>query len=397
MTRIALAVVLAITVPFLASAQHHPGSGGPAPSSGGASSGGSSSPGGGFSSGSSGGYSGASSASHSSSSSSGSSGNYSGGSRGDSSSRANAGTSPNGSSSANHSGHTYTGTVSSSSSQPSGARNSANSNIRIGNPTSEGARGNADLSRQFYVGTNSRAGSVTSGSNTAGDVWMHASPRLNPAPSGLDKSQRAIFFAEQMRAMGIETSKSAYHDKLASIGVVEPHRPNWFARMFGAKAAPSKQQAVADIRKPCNGPQCRPWPPPKPCKGPNCKPVNPPPPVNPPKPVSGICSSGFPNANGICQPWGYVGNCRWDYTLQTTGCFINYASFDPGYCSLLLQRIQSEQAALTQLTMQKNMACSNDPQSTACFDLSQRVRDDEVRLESLQRQYQMCRSGAHLP
>ena len=386
MTRIALAVVLAISIPFLAYAQHHPGGGGSVPSGGGSSSGSSSSSGGGFS--------GGSSASHSSNSSSGSSGSYSGGSRGGSSSGASAGAGSNGSSSANHPGHTNTGSVNSSNSQPSGGRNSANSNIRIGNPTGEGARGNTNYSHVF-VGTNSHPGSVNSGSNATGEVWMHASPRLDPAPVGLDKSQRAIFFSEQMRAMGLETSKSAYHDKLASIGVVETHRPNWLARMFGAKATPSKQQAIADIRKPCNGPQCRPWPPPKPCKGPNCKPVNPPAP--PPKPVSGICSSGFPNANGLCQPWGYVGNCRWDYTLQTRGCLVNYASFDPGYCSLLLQRIQSEQAALTQLTMQKTMTCSNDPQGKACFDLSQRVRDDEVRLQSLQRQYQMCRTGAHLP
>lgn len=393
MTRIALAVVLAISISFLAYAQHHPGGSGSAPSGGGSSSGGSSSSGGGFSGSSSGGYSGGSGASHPSSSSSGSSGGYSGGSRGSSSSGASAASS-NGSSSANHSGHTYTGSASPSNSQPSGARNSANSNIRNGNTTGEGARGNADYSH-VYVGTDSHGGSVNSGSRAAGDVWMHASPSFDPAPVGLDKTQRAIFFSEQMRAMGLETSKSAYDEKLASIGVVEPRRPSWLARMFGAKATPSKQQAVADIRKPCNGPQCRPWPPPKPCNGPNCKPVNPP--VPPPKPVSGICSSGFPNAYGLCQPWGYVGNCRWDHTLQTPGCFVNYASFDPGYCSLLLQRIQTEQAALTQLTMQKNMACSNAPQGQACFDLSQRVRDNEVRLQSLQRQYQMCRTGAHLP
>lgn len=386
MTRIALAVVLAISIPSLAYAQHHPGGGGSAPSGGGSSSGSSSSSGGG--------YSGGSSASHSSSSSSGSSGSYSGGSRGGSSSGASAGGSSSGSSSANHSGHTNTGSVNSSNSQPSHGRNSANSNIRIGNTTSESARGNADQGH-MYLGTNPHAGNVNSGSPVTGDVWMHAGPRLDPAPAGLDKSQRAIFFSEQMRAMGLETSKSAYRDKLASIGVVEPHHPNWLARMFGAKAAPSKQQVVADIRRPCNLPGCKPLPPPKPCKGPACKPVNPP--VPPPKPVSGICSSGFPNANGLCQPWGYVGNCRWDHNVQTPGCFINYASFDPGYCSLLLQRIQSEQAALTQLTMQRNMTCSNDPQGKACFDLSQRVRDDEVRLQSLQRQYQMCRTGAHLP
>jgi len=393
-TRIALAVVLAISIPFQVYAQHHPGGGGSTPSGG--SSGSSSSSGGGFSGGSSSGYTGGSSASHSSSSSSVSSGSYSGGIRGGSSSGASAATSSNGTSSANHSGHTYTGSASSSNSQPSGGRNSANSNVRLGNATGERARGNADYSH-VYVGTNSHVGSSNSGSNATGDVWMHASPRFDPAPSDLNKSQRALFFSQQMRAIGLETSKSAYHDKLASLGVVEPHHPNWVARMLGAKAIPSKQQAVADIRKPCNGPQCKPLPPPKPCKGANCKPVNPPPPVNPPKPVSGICSSGFPNANGLCQPWGYVGNCRWDHNLQTPGCFINYASFDPGYCSLLLQRIQSEQAALGQLTMQKNMTCSNDPQGKACFDLSQRVRDDEVRLQSLQRQYQMCRTGAHLP
>src|SRR6185312_2635999 len=99
---------------------------------------------------------------------------------------------------------------------------------------------------------NSHVGSSNSGSNATGDVWMHAGPRLDPAPSDLNKSQRALFFSQQMRAMGLETSKSTYHDRLASIRVVEPHLPNWVARMFGAKAAPSKQQAVTDIRRPCN-------------------------------------------------------------------------------------------------------------------------------------------------
>ena len=427
MNRFALAVVLTLAVPYLAYSQHHPGGGSSSSPSGGGSSGGSSggysggSSGGysgGSSGGSSGGYSGGSSGGHSGGSSAGSSGSASGGNSGGSSGSSGGSSHSSGSSgsagSTSHSGGgshsgfggnsggnsatSHSDRHSSSNSVPAGSysghsnvSNEPNSNMRNSSmPNESGLRTGGTRNVSFAIGSSEN----WNFSARSGGSWMNQPLQLAPPPDNLSKDARKAFVLQQLEGAGIERSKSAYHDKLVSLGLENPKNPNWLAKMFGARPKGGPVQVSTEV-KPCKTTDCKPFPPPKPCTGPHCKPVNPPPPPSPPppKPVRGICTNGFANGQGYCQPWGYWDHCSWDTNNAYNNCSLRYSAYDPAYCSTLLQRIQLEEQLRDQIDMQQRNACFNDPYSTQCFDLTTRLRDEEIRIQSLRRQYQLCRAG----
>jgi hypothetical protein len=420
--RFALAIALSFFVPFPAFSQHQGTSNSTSSSSGGSS--------GSYHGGSSGDGGGGGAAYHSSGSSSGSSG-YSGGSGGysggshssaPSSSSQSGGYSGGGSSSS----HSTTNSSSSSSSAVAGNANSSlrgtssHSNIRLGLSGLEtpGVRTGNSASPDTSSHSNIRVGTdgwqlnrrtpdnyatrdlatlPTPGSPDLGrpdliqdPAWLHQPIRLLLPPQNLDKHTRQEIFAERARAMGLEPSKSSFKGTMASMGDRGARHVSWIARIFGknAKSTDSATPPVKSELRLCHGKECKVGPiPPKPCAGSNC----------PSPSTKAICGSGFRGTSGSCQPWGYLENCSYPYTLNSLGhCRVRWAAVDSSYCWQILRELERRKARLDQTMRAQTMACSADSHGTECMKLTQQVNQGLRQVQQLQQQYRMCAAAAGL-
>ena len=423
MKRFALAIVLSFLVPFLAFPQHQGTSSSSSSSSGGSSGtyhGGSS----GYSGGEGGSY-------HSSGSSSGSSG-YGGGSAGYSGGSHSSAPSSS-SSSQGHSGSVSSSshftTNSSSSSSVGGNANSSlrepstHSNVRVGVPGLEtaGVRTGNSASHDTSSHSNIRVGTTggqqnrgTPDNSGTGDLailptpgspgfarpesiedpaWLHQPIRLVLPPQNLDKHTRQKIFAEHARAVGLEPSKASFNRTMASMGDRESRHVSWIAKIFG-KRAQSPDSAMPPIKSElrlCHGKECKAGPiPAKPCAGNNC-----------PKPPStstrAFCANGFPGTSGSCQPWGYLENCSYPYTINSLGhCRVRWASVGFSYCWQILRELERRKTLLNQARRAQMMACSADPHDSECTKWTQDVNQRLRKIQSLQQQYSMCAAAAGL-
>lgn len=388
MKRFALAVVLSVSITHFAVAQHHAEGGSSSSSSG--SSGGSSS-GGGYS----GGYSGGSSsgASHSSGG-----GGYSGGSHSSGGSGNSGGYSGGGSS---HSGGSHSGASSHSGGSSSPSAGGANSHLRGGNSS---ARSNMRSSTNSAEQSDNHNGAIRGGGNFAngysavsgsilrqptasGEPWMDKPYTLDISAANLSRALSHHEFDSKLQAQGLESNKSAYRDRLAALGIKAPevHRPNWIARMFGAKATSAQPGASSQLR-PCLAKECKPIPvPPKPCAGEKCPA---PPPVPVPTPITGVCANGY-DSYGYCLPWGYVSRCN----TYGNYCYVRFARVDPNYCGRILQQIRREQANYRQVEQQQQSACAAGPQSQECTQATQKLQKLGKGIFQLEHQYQLCQTA----
>lgn len=420
MTRFALAVVLALSVPYFASAQHH-SEGGSRPSSSGSSAS--------SSSGSSGGYSGGSS--HSSGSSG--SGGYSGGSSHSSSSSSSGGSHSSGAASSSHSGGASSGSTSSSARSGGYSSNSPSSTYSPSSGSSGNARnGSRDNSlhsniristtRDIPISNAAPSGS-SPGSGMSGitmrslptrglpgsgrpdsiqdEAWMHQQFQIQLPQGSVDKKFLAHTVTEQGREVGIEPNKSAYKEKLASLGGPESRHVSWVGKLFGEKPKPIKGTPVSELRA-CKGEECGKNPPPKPCVGPKCPKPGPPPKPQPPA-VGHLCYNGYSNTGGTCQPWGYFRDCTYNrsyyggYNVPGSPwgyCRVQWASVNSSYCSRILQEIQHQKMVLQQTGVSQGTACSTGPQSPGCSKVTQQLNDAQARIQQLQQQYQICTAAA---
>lgn len=397
MKRFALAVVLSFSISHFAVAQHH--SGGGSSSSSSSSSGGSSSAGG-YSGGSSGGYSGGSSHSSGSSGgggysggsshSSGSSGGYSGGSH----SAGGSGSSVGGSSHSGGGSHSNAGSGHSGGSSNAGnshfgyGNSSARTNMRSGTNSVEHV-GNFSGPSQTGgpIGSTADRLSTFRQATASGDAWMYKSFTLDISAKNLNKAVAHREFDGKLQGVGLESSKSAYREKVGAIGInfKEGHRPNWIARMFGAKTTAPKQSVSPQLR-PCLNKECKPVPvPPKPCVGKKC-PVPTPPPI--PTPSTGVCTNGY-DAYGYCAPWGYVDRC----STQSDYCYVRFARVNRNYCGRILQQIRREQASYLQVEQTQQSSCAAGPQSQECAQASQKLQQLGNDIFQLQHQYQLCQTA----
>jgi hypothetical protein len=419
--RFALAIVLSLA-PSLAFPQHQGTSSSSSSSSGGSS--------GSYHGGSSGYSGGGGGSSPSSGSSSGSSG-YSGGSRGYSGgahSSAPSSSSPSG----NYSGGVASGSHSTTNSSSSSAGRSAisslqdsssHSSIRVGvsgfetpgvgagnaagrDTSSHSNPGVGTTGWQLNRGTpdNSGAGELsTPGSAGLGrpesiqdPTWLHQPIRLVLPPQDLDKHTRQEIFAERARAMGLEPNQSSFHRTTEAMGDREFRHVSWIAKIFGKKAQ-SPDSATPPTKselRVCHGKECRAGSiPPKPCAGGNC-------PKPPSTSTEAICASGFRGTSGSCQPWGYLENCSYPYTVHSLGhCRVRWASVDFGYCWQILRELERRKTLLDRVKQAQTMACSADPHDGECMRLTQDVNRGLRQIQQLQQQYRMCAAaaGLHLP
>lgn len=385
MKRFALAVVLSVSIAHFAVAQHHAEGGSSSSSSG--SSGGSSS-GGGYSGGSSSG------ASHSSGG-----GGYSGGSHSSGGSGNSGGYSGGGSS---HSGGSHSGASSHSGGSSSPSAGGANSHSRGGNSSARSnmrsspssAEQSANHNGAIHGGGNFANGhsAVSTGSmlrqpTASGEPWMDKPYTLDISAANLSRALSHHEFDSKLQAQGLESNKSAYRDRLAALGIKAPevHRPNWLARMFGAKATPAQPGASSQLR-PCLAKECKPIPvPPKPCAGEKCPP---PPPVPVPTPITGVCANGY-DSYGYCLPWGYVSRCN----TYGSYCYVRFARVNPNYCGRILQQIRREQANYRQVEQQQQSACAAGPQSQECTQATQKLQKLGKGIFQLEHQYQLCQTA----
>ena len=386
MKRLALAVVLSISITHVAVAQHHEGGSSSASSGSSGSSGGSSS-GGGYSGGShsagpSGGYSGGS---HSSGGS-GSSVGYSGaGSPQMGGSHSGAGSSRSGpylpSSAAGGGSH------SGNSSARSNMRPGTSSVEHLGDPNrTTGLQGNPDFAGTWQGMAGRSAGSqlrLTSG----GEPWMNKPYALDISAKNLNRALAHHELDSKLQPIGLESSKAAYREKLAAFGMdpKQAHRPNWFARMLGAKAVPPTDSVLPQLR-PCLTKECKPVPvPPRPCAGAKC----PVPPVAPtPTPSTGVCINGY-DAWGYCMPWGYIDGCNTRYNH----CYVWFARVNPVYCGTILQQIRREQSAYRQVELTEHSVCASDPQGQECGHATKKLQNLGKSIFQLEDQYRLCQTA----
>ena len=406
MKRFALALVLCFLVCCLASAQK--GTSNSSSSSSGSSTSGYGGGGGTYhssgsgsgSSGYSGGSAGYSGGSHSSSSSSSHSGGYSGnGSSGPHSTTNSPSSASSGgnshSSSRDTSSHSNLG-VGASGSNPRGSGtgnsvtrdNSSHSNIRLGTTGWELNRGHSGsgFGRPKTLPTPGPQG-LGRPDSVQDPAWLHQPIHVSLPPENLDKHTRQQIFAERVRAIGLEPSKSSFKSAMASIGDQESKRVNWIGKLFGDKPKspnPSKPPEQSQLR-PCKGKECKEIPiPPKPCVGAKC-------PKQPGTTAKTVCSTGFPGANGSCQPWGYMENCTYPYNLGSLGhCHIRWASVHSSYCWQILRELSLQQKIMQETRLSQTRACSVAPQSPECAKLTQDLDQALARIQQLQQQYRMC-------
>jgi hypothetical protein len=418
--RFALAIALSFFVPFPAFSQHQGTSSSTSSSSGGSS--------GSYHGGSSGDSGGGGGAYHPSGSSSGSSG-YTGGSggySGGSHSSAPTGSSQSGGYSGGGSSSSHSTTNSSSSSAVAGNANSSlrgtssHSNIRLGLSGLEtpGVRPGNSASPDTSSHSNIRVGTngwqlnrrtpdnyatpdlatlPTPGSPGLGrpdliqdPAWLHQPIRLLLPPQNLDKHTRQEIFAERARAMGLEPSKSSFNGTMASMGDRGARHVSWIARIFGknAKSTDSATPPIKSELRLCHGKECKAGPiPPKPCAGSNC----------PSPSTKAICGSGFRGTSGSCQPWGYLENCSYPYTLNSLGhCRVRWAAVNSSYCWQILGELERRKARLDQTMRAQTIACSADSHGTECMKLTHEVNHGLRQVQQLQQQYRMCAAAAGL-
>ena len=388
MKRFALAVVLSVSITHFAIAQHHSG--------GGSSSSGSSSSGG-YGGGSSGGYSGGSN--HSSGSSGG--GGYSGGSSHSSGSSGGSSGSGGSHSSNGGSSHSGGGSHSNAGSGPSGGssntgsyhsshgNDSARSNMRSStNPVERSGSFSGASQTGGSIGSTADRSSTLRQATAPTEAWMYKSYTLDISAKNLNKAVAHHEFDSKFQGVGLESSKSAYREKMAAIGIdlKEGHRPNWIARMFGAKTTRSKQSVSPQLR-PCLSKECKPVPvPPKPCVGKKC-PVPTPAPV--PTPSTGVCTNGY-DAYGYCAPWGYVDRC----STQSDYCYVRFARVNRNYCGRILQEIRREQASYQHVEQTQQSSCTVGPQSQECAQATQKLEKGGNHIFQLEHQYQLCQTAS---
>jgi len=385
--RFALAVVLSFSITHFAIAQHHDG-GSSSPSSSSPSSSSSSS-------GSSGGGGGGSS--HSSSSSSGGGYSGSGGGSGHSSSGGSSGGSHSSGGGSSHSGGLSPSHAGSDSNPHSGGGNgSAHSNVRsstssvehVGGATrSSGNRSNISSSVGLQLGAHGAASDSLVKQVPPGQQWMHQPFVLDlPTRPDLNKALSKHEFDSKLLGVGLEPNKSAYREKLAAFGGMpqQDHRPNWIARMFGAKPSATKQ-ALPQLR-PCLAKECKPIPvPPKPCVGPKCpKPT----PTPIPTPITGVCTGGH-DVNGYCLPWGYIDRCN----SFGGNCNLRFSRVNVDYCWRILREIRRQQALQNQMRVKQQSVCSTNPQNQECAQAEQDLQNSTTSIVQLQRQYQLCQTA----
>jgi hypothetical protein len=365
----ALAILLALCVPLQLLGQNSHAS---PPSSPSSSPGSSSSPSPNYGGGSSGGYSGGSSHSSGSTSSggnaggshsSGSSGGYhSSGSTGSTNSSANSnGGASSRAASGGHSGAT---------------QSSAQSNVRNGNAGVE--RSNVQSGAGLQNG-----GVVSHPSSHAipiqNEKFLQEAFQLHSSTSSPRTALREGKFDKELGDLGLARSKAAYYS--SARGVKDP---NWFSKHILGKQQKPEAGAVPSLR-PCTGKECKPVPiPPKPClAGTNCNSA-----TQPTAPSRGVCASGVLGPGGACEPWGYL-DCN-----RRGVCDAHLTSVDPSYCADILSRLRQEEMSAAVQENQRQTACSSGAQSPECLRLTNDTNVSRLRVEQLQRQYQMCRLSA---
>ncbi len=271
---------------------------------------------------------------------------------------------------------------------------SARSNMRPGTSSVEhlgganrttGVQGNTD-SAGPWRGTAGRDAASQLRQTSGGEPWMNKPYTLDISAKNLNKALAHHELDSKLQPIGLESSKATYREKLAALGIdTKPaHRPNWFARMFGAKAPPTKDSVSPQLR-PCLTKECKPVPvPPKPCVGAKC----PVPPVAPtPTPSTGVCTNGY-DAYGYCLPWGYIDGCNTRYNH----CSVWFARVNPVYCGTILQQIRREQSAYRQVELTQQSVCATDPQGQECGHATKKLQSLGKSIFQLEDQYQLCQT-----
>ena len=226
---------------------------------------------------------------------------------------------------------------------------------------------------------------------------MHQPFQIQLPRGDLDKKSLAHVVAIQGREVGLEPNKSAYKEKLASLGGPESRHVSWVRRLFGEKPkAPKSGAPPKSELRPCTGKECKPVPvPPKPCVGSKCPKPQPPPKAVAPT-VGGVCTSGYMGSNGGCQPWGYFRDCTYYGSAHPFYCRIQWASVNPSYCLQILRELDRQQMQLQQARFAQASTCSTAPQSPDCVRLTQRLNEIMGQIQQLQQQYRMCTAAAGL-
>ena len=250
----------------------------------------------------------------------------------------------------------------SSGSSSGGGSSSSSSHSSASSSSSHSSGGSGSLNSSGSSGARSGSPSTSSTNSRSGGT---AQPNL---PTTTNKSSD-----KQMNAMVLKSNLEQQKGTVKVGETVKTKQPNRFVRFFLGK---HENPEISKGPRPCVGKNCP--PPPKPCKGAKCPP--PPPPTNPPSCGPGTVS----NDQGGCvavRP-AITNDCT---NPLNTWCQ-QYSRQNDNRCFELLRQLSLAAQNARSLEAQKAAECSQNPQGTRCFLVTQKAQQAEEAVATLRRQ-----------
>ena len=290
------------------------------------------------------------------------------------------GGSPSSNSSSNSGGGGYhssgsSGSYGGSSSSGGGGGSSSSSSSSSSSHSSSSGGGSSSASHSSSSGasgSHSSSASASSSSNSSSTSSRGGSGAQPNFQKNNDKSP------DKINPIVLKSNLEQQKGTVKVGETVKTKQPNRFIRFFIGK---HENPEISKGPRPCVGKNCP--PPPKPCKGAQCPP---PPPPNPPACGPGLVSNG-------------QGGCVVSQRLVLNDCTNPLNTSCPQWfrqnddrCAELLRQLSLAAQNARSLEAQKAAECSQNPQGTRCFLLTQQAQQAEETVASLRHSVSGCSS-----